>query len=51
MHEFKWFLEGRTEFGHIPNETFDSGSLYVPRKTNLIKPKLEEHSNSLSPAN
>lgn len=45
------FLEGRTEFGHTLNETFDSSSLYVPRKTNLIKPKLEEHSNSLSPAN
>lgn len=35
------FLKGRTEFGHILNETLDSGSLNVPRKTNLIKPELE----------
>lgn len=41
----------RTEFGHILNETLDSGSLNVPRKTNLIKPELAQHSNSLSLAN
>lgn len=34
------FFKRGTEFGHILNETLDSGSLNVPRKTNLIKPEL-----------